>query len=329
MKLRITEHFLSIQGEGKFVGEPSWFIRSFGCNLSCPGFGQDPNNMIPIEEMPHNKFDTSSVTSIEDLPVFPIGCDSSAAWSKKYAHLSRIYTVDELISEYRKTIAKNGTKPAIVITGGEPLLKKAQKFWSEFLFNLTMDATKHSEPSCELPRITFETNGTQVLTKELRSAICYYQDITSKQVVFSVSPKLTNSGEPWSKTFKPEAILSYWTEGITDIFFKFVSNGTDQSIEDVDRYLGGVADFVLRKFAREDRFHWPFDQAEKFMIRSDFQLMNFLGLLTDQQVFLMPEGGTIEGLQNTSKKVAELCMKKGYRYSPRLHIDLFGNSWGT
>jgi hypothetical protein len=33
-------------------------------------------------------------------------------------------------------------------------------------------------------------------------------------------------------------------------------------------------------------------------------------------------------MENRSK-VAEIAMSKGYRYSPRLHIDLFGNQWGT
>ena len=40
---RICEFFTSIQGEGKRVGIPSLFIRSYGCNLCCKGFGQpDP-----------------------------------------------------------------------------------------------------------------------------------------------------------------------------------------------------------------------------------------------------------------------------------------------
>ena len=46
-------------------------------------------------------------------------------------------------------------------------------------------------------------------------------------------------------------------------------------------------------------------------------------------VFLMPEGATLEQQTLTEKDVAEICMKTGYKFSPRLHINLFGNAWGT
>ena len=36
--LPIVETFYSIQGEGKYAGSPSFFIRVGGCNLSCKGF---------------------------------------------------------------------------------------------------------------------------------------------------------------------------------------------------------------------------------------------------------------------------------------------------
>ena len=46
-------------------------------------------------------------------------------------------------------------------------------------------------------------------------------------------------------------------------------------------------------------------------------------------IFCMPEGATFEQQTLTAKGVADACMKTGYKYSPRLHIDLFGNAWGT
>jgi len=48
-----------------------------------------------------------------------------------------------------------------------------------------------------------------------------------------------------------------------------------------------------------------------------------------EDVFLMPEGATLEGQELTERGVAEICMNYGYKFSPRLHINLFGNSWGT
>lgn len=35
MKLKLAETFFSLQGEGPLMGYPTFFIRFFGCNLSC------------------------------------------------------------------------------------------------------------------------------------------------------------------------------------------------------------------------------------------------------------------------------------------------------
>ena len=51
--------------------------------------------------------------------------------------------------------------------------------------------------------------------------------------------------------------------------------------------------------------------------------------VTIDGIYLMPEGGTADGLSLTETKVAELCMEHGYNFSPRLQIHLFGNKWGT
>jgi 7-carboxy-7-deazaguanine synthase len=46
-------------------------------------------------------------------------------------------------------------------------------------------------------------------------------------------------------------------------------------------------------------------------------------------VYLMPLGGRSEEYALNVKDVAEACMEKGWRFTPRLHISLFGNAWGT
>ena len=73
-KLRYSEMFYSIQGEGKFVGIPSVFLRLFGCNFECAGFGQERGKpLIPRDEMPWKQLDLSNYKIVEDLPVMHIG----------------------------------------------------------------------------------------------------------------------------------------------------------------------------------------------------------------------------------------------------------------
>ena len=102
-KLRYSEAFYSVQGEGRWVGVPSVFLRTFGCNFECAGFGQQRGDLIASDQMPFltderaNKDHPDAYKSIEELPVTPIGCDSSASWSVKYKHLQMTKTVDEVI----------------------------------------------------------------------------------------------------------------------------------------------------------------------------------------------------------------------------------------
>lgn len=49
----------------------------------------------------------------------------------------------------------------------------------------------------------------------------------------------------------------------------------------------------------------------------------------DGPIYLMPLGG-VESIYNyNAKTVAEIAMNKGWRYSPRLQVDLWKNAWGT
>ena len=47
-----------------------------------------------------------------------------------------------------------------------------------------------------------------------------------------------------------------------------------------------------------------------------------------RKVILMPEGIEPMILRERGQWVAELCKQTGYRYSPRLHVDLWGNRRG-
>jgi 7-carboxy-7-deazaguanine synthase len=54
-----------------------------------------------------------------------------------------------------------------------------------------------------------------------------------------------------------------------------------------------------------------------------------VGPVPPSKVLLMPEGIHAEILRGRQLSLIEVCKTKGYRYCPRLHIDLFGNKRGT
>jgi 7-carboxy-7-deazaguanine synthase len=47
------------------------------------------------------------------------------------------------------------------------------------------------------------------------------------------------------------------------------------------------------------------------------------------KILLMPEGVTVEALRERAGWLGEVCKTRGYRYAPRLHIELYGNRRGT
>jgi len=290
-KIRYSEYFYSVQGEGKWVGTPSVFLRTFGCNLECNGFGQPRDNHMPIEDMPYMQIDVDNYSSVEELPVVEIGCDSSASWSKKYKKLSPFADTYDLAMELDGLLPSNANfieHVHLVITGGEPLLGW-QKAYVEMLQHPQFDNLSH---------LTFETNGSKMVQPVL---IDYFNNINgdypflmNTEVTWMVSPKLSLTGEDQNVTIDPECLLSMNKVHNSNINLKFVIR------DEVD--LGEVRAAVA-----------AYEEAG----------------VEIEDVFLMPEGATLEGQELTEKGVAEICMEHGYKFSPRLHITLFGNSWGT
>ena len=77
-----------------------------------------------------------------------------------------------------------------------------------------------------------------------------------------------------------------------------------------------------------------FEYQLKFVVDSDEDMKELLDLITQldanpKRVFLMPQARNREQLQKRQEWVIGLCMKHDFRYSPRLHIDVWGNRRGT
>jgi 7-carboxy-7-deazaguanine synthase len=72
----------------------------------------------------------------------------------------------------------------------------------------------------------------------------------------------------------------------------------------------------------------------KFVVMSPEDLAEIEKICTNigaerERVVLMPEGTTPEVLRERGQWLAEICKQRGYRYSPRLHVDLWGDRRGV
>ena len=156
-----SEIFYSMQGEGKYTGEPTAWLRFFLCNLQCDGFGQKDPTDPSTYKLPYQEIKVEDYNEIESLPVFAYGCDSSYSWSKKFKHLqhkaSPAVIAERILDSLPNRTFNNNIH--MCFTGGEPLMKHAQAAVVDI-----MDYYHDIEE--KIPSVTFETNGTQQLTED-------------------------------------------------------------------------------------------------------------------------------------------------------------------
>jgi len=283
-KIKVSELFYSIQGEGRYMGVPSVFLRTFGCNFTCDGFGM-PRGEKSLERVNVALIDEEQpFKNYKDLPLVSTGCDSYASWDPNFKHLSPLYDVGNLANDIVDLLPhKTWNEEHLVITGGEPLLGW-QRSYPELLDVDSMIRLRH---------LTFETNGTQKLTSDFKNYLINWSDRLHKQreVTFSVSAKLPVSGEKWEDAILPEVVCDYEKVGYT--YLKFVIASEEDLLD-----------------AR---------QAVK-----QYRNYGFKG-----PVYIMPVGGIERVYSLNNRRVAEMAMREGWRYSDRLQVPLFKNEWGT
>lgn len=84
---------------------------------------------------------------------------------------------------------------------------------------------------------------------------------------------------------------------------------------------------VLRKLTSEYTYQLKFVATEPDDMQEILKIVEAVGA-DPRRVMLMPEGTTAEAIRSRAGWVAELCVRHGFRYSPRLHIDIWGNERG-
>ena len=305
MTLKYSETFYSAQGEGQYVGIPSLWMRFFLCNLQCNGFGQKEPTNPETYELPYETIDITNIDNVFDLPVFDKGCDSSYTWSKRYKHLITDKTVEEAVDELQALLPHGNfihpvtqNKTHMVFTGGEPMIKKTQPGMISVLEEFAKRKMNNTH-------VTVETNGTRAITPELEEFIenrFYATDeyggmipdsLGTPEWYWSVSPKLwSTAGEKSKKAICPDIVGKY-AEVSNHGQLKFVVNGSEESWREVEDNT---------KLFREAGCNFP--------------------------VWIMGVGGTFEGLVQTEATIADEAIQRGYNYTSRVHVHIYGNAIG-
>ena len=215
-KLKVAELFYSVQGEGRYMGVPSVFLRVFGCNFKCAGFGMPRGQLSTEAEF----IDPVQFRRYNDLPLVSTGCDSYASWDPRFKDLSPVRKNTELVEDIVTMLPfKEWRDEHLVITGGEPLLG-----WQRAYPSLLDDPNMAG-----LREITFETNGTQELTTEFRKYLLNWtlgnKTRGREALTFSVSAKLPCSGEQWEEAIRPEIVCQY--EDVGHTYLKLVISTKD------------------------------------------------------------------------------------------------------
>jgi len=179
----------------------------------------------------------------------------------------------------------------VVLTGGEPMIAPDLPTLATALKN-------------EGKHITIETAGT-VMPHGIACDLA------------SLSPKLSNSTPPgerdpaWSKkheaTRLQPAVISDWIKNY-DFQLKFVVS-TENDLAEIKNLLSRLETFVAplnKRVGGEEGPPPPFER-----------------------ILLMPEGTDVRTLAARSPWLVEICKREGFRFCPRLHIELFGHTRGT
>jgi len=190
-----------------------------------------------------------------------------------------------------KIIKNNiGQMKHIVITGGEPMLQM------ESLIELT----RRIKNELKL-HITIETNGT-----------IFNDDLIEFVDLFSISPKLSNSN--------PNQIGKYKT--------KINHNKLRYNLSVLQDFISYQHDEFSNVKLYDIQFKFVVTNKRDIVeIKSEYitKLNNF----NNEDIMLMPLGMTVASLNESKHLVLSECITNGWRYTSRLHIELFGNKIGV
>lgn len=304
-KYEWSEVFMSIEGEARYSGHPTVYIRFARCNFQCRGFN-NPQNLVEKDGYATLGFEPEKFSTLNDIPLLKLGCDSQYAVNPRFAHMWGQGDEKALAAKVLEVLPHNTfvnpvTKKRVILslTGGEPTIRL--KFWIPILEELYTAGMRTIlvETNCAAPMRDKDLTALYDWQKSKHS----YNVEDHVKIVWSNSPKIRMSGEAWEEAIRPEIAIKQYKDpatsherSFTEQYFKFVCGPNEEDFSEVAQ-------------AMEEYYK--------------------AGISRDSDVYIMPVACTEEQQQEISAKVASMCMDKGYIYCHRIQNSVFGNGVGT
>ncbi|PAF47694.1 hypothetical protein BKH41_07335 [Helicobacter sp. 12S02232-10] len=201
-----------------------------------------------------------------------LGCDSIYAANSAFSKEWQFYENSTDLIEKIKSFSQ--TKFDVILTGGEPSLHFKNPILSQTIKYFLQ--REH--------RVCVESNA----------SVKFKFDEVLKHLYFTLSVKLSNSGEPLEKRIKPYVIQEI-IDNAYSVVFKFVCNAqmcrNKKVIEEIKDLLSKLS-------------------------------------LKGNKIFLMPQGTTEKELNENIKEIYPICLQEGFCFSDRLHIRIWGDKRG-
>jgi len=216
-------------------------------------------------------------------------CKCDTSYASFNPDIKKTYNINEIVAIVKNNI---GNMHHVVITGGEPLLQK----------NGVLALSKALKEELDV-HITIESNGT-----------LFDEDLTKYVDLFSISPKLSNSN-PTAEKLK---------------FYNQKESGASKFHHEVRRNIKALQAYVNHSKKGDIDLQLKFvvgKQQAADEIISDY--LNILDGYKKDDILLMPLGATHEELEQSIPLVLNMCIQNGWKYTPRIHIDIFGSKQGV
>ena len=343
-KYEWSEVFMSIEGEARYSGHPTVYIRFARCNFQCRAFNNPTSpctacngeGRVNLKETGPYQFDgdictecngtgklnkpdvqpdgyatlgfnPSDYKTLESIPLIHKGCDSQYAVNPKFAHMWHKGDEKQLAEEVLKVLPWNSfVNP---------------ESGKRVILSLT-----GGEPTIRLKfwipilEELYAAGMRSVLIETNAAAPMRDKDLAELYDWADAKLQTDSSGDPvvfiWSNSPKLATSGEKWDDAIRPSIAVQQVNTRYNYIEQYFKFVCGPNEQDFNEVAAAMKAYYDAGVSRSYRTRL-------------KDVYIMPMACTEEQQQEVAAKVAHMCIERGYIYCHRIQNSVFGNGVGT